>query len=115
MFNVTNHSASCLSCTNPIKGQISSKITKKIDESPKVVAISPSEKTRGIKKVEETVEIYNFRLTSGKFLSLLGFESTDLLLLPAKSDHAVKLIPYTNLYVHCNLFNPIFEGLFCVW
>ena len=56
------------------------------------------------KTEKKSSNIIYFKLT-GKFLSLLGFESTDLKPLPAESDHGVKLIPYTNLYVNCNLFN----------
>lgn len=47
---------------------------------------------------------YNFKITSNA-LKLLGFKNTVLLEIPSISDYGVKLFPYTNLYVHCNLAN----------
>ena len=56
------------------------------------------------KEESDGLELNTFRITS-KFLQRLGFINTDLLEIPAKSNYGVKLQPYTNLYVHCNLFN----------
>jgi len=54
------------------------------------------------KNINEDANISDFRI-SGEFLSLLGFKYTKLKQLPATSDYSVKLFPFTNFYVHCDL------------
>jgi len=59
-------------------------------------------KVKIISNIKSGADISDFRITSD-ILKLIGFSNSNVLVIPAISDYSVKLYPFTNFYVHCDL------------
>ena len=83
-----------------IKGNVEVKIQHDLANNKVVIT----------KEEKNELELNDFRITS-EFLHRLGFKNTKLIPIPAESDYGVKLSPYTNFQVHCDLVtNTTYNG-----